>query len=367
VSGFTPAGSRPHSRDNYSGYVDLSQQILPNWEVSIAGRFEHYTDFGDTESGKFSTRYELFKGLAIRGTVSNGFRAPSLAQEHYSSSSTIGVRDPVTQQLVLQPVQALPVDTPAARALGAKPLKPETSTNYSVGLVAQPADRLTITLDLYQIDIKDRVLETSTLSGNAVRAALTAAGLDPNLSGFYFANGGDTRTRGLDLVVNYSSDFGKYGFAKWTLAGNLNRTIFERVTPPPPQLAAAGLLLIDRQRQGDLSAATPKSKILVGVDWALEPVNATIRATRFGSVVATSATGPAFDDHTDPKTIVDVDLAYDVNERLRFAVGANNVFNTYPSKVQPLNRGTAGFALYNTYSPFGFSGGFYYARASYQF
>jgi iron complex outermembrane receptor protein len=84
-------------------------------------------------------------------------------------------------------------------------------------------------------------------------------------------------------------------------------------------------------------------------------------------MVATSATGPAFDDHADPKIIVDLDLAYDVTENVRFSVGANNVFNTYPSKVQSFNRGTAGFALYNTYSPFGFSGGFYYVRASYQF
>jgi iron complex outermembrane receptor protein len=312
-------------------------------------------------------RYEPFDGYGIRGTVSTGFRAPTLAQEHYASSSTIGVRFGTSTTTVLYPVRTLPVDSPAAIALGATPLKPERSTNYSVGFVLQPASKLDVTLDLYRIQIDDRILLTGTLVGPAVSAALASAGLSPDQGGLYFTNAADTTTRGADLVATYRSDFGRAGLVRWSFSANYNKTEFERVAAPPPQLANAGLVLIDRARRGDFTQGTPRDKFIVGADWTLGNFETNVRLTRYGEVTQVSATGPQFDDTISPKLLVDLDVEYNFTDNAQLTIGANNLFNVYPNVLMPANQGATGFSYYNPYSPFGISGGFYYSRFTYRF
>jgi iron complex outermembrane receptor protein len=366
VTGFPPSAAGESSRHDYAGYANLEQHITHDWELSLAGRYEDYSDVGSATTGKLSTRYEPFQGYAIRGTVSSGFRAPTLAQEHYASSSTIGVHLTPTSPLVLYPVSTLPVSSPAAIALGAKPLIPEKSTNYSVGVVLQPAPRADITLDLYQIKIRDRILLTGTLLGPPVSAALASAGLNPNQGGFYFTNAADTTTRGVDLVATYRSDFDRFGQVHWSLSGNFNKTQFDRVEAPPPQLAAAGLKLIDRQREGDFTVGTPRDKEILSADWIISQFDTNLRITRYGPVTQ-SSTVAQLDDTTTPKVIVDLDVAYQVNGHTTVAIGGNNVFNVYPNALKLANQGASGFSYYNPYSPFGISGGFYYARFAYRY
>jgi iron complex outermembrane recepter protein len=366
VTGFPASAAGESSRSDYAGYLNFEQHLTQFWELALAGRYEDYSDAGSTTTGKLSTRFEPIPGYAIRGTISSGFRAPTLAQEHYASSSTIGVHLTPTGPLVLYPVSTLPVDSPAAVALGAKPLVPEKSTNYSLGLVLQPAPRLDVTLDLYEVKIKDRILLTGTLQGPAVSAALAAAGLDPNQGGFYFTNAADTTTRGADLVTTYRSDFGAFGLVRWTLSGNYNKTRFDRVEAPPSQLASAGLVLIDRQRQGDFTVGTPRDKYVLGADWIKGRFDTNLRVTRYGKVTQEYDAGPQLDDTITPNLIMDLDIACDLTDHAKIAVGANNLFNVYPNVVRPVNQGTTGFNYYNTYSPFGISGGFYYVRIVYQ-
>ena len=365
VSGFQPSGAGSHDRHDYGGYLNFEQSIGASWQLALAGRYENYSDAGDTTTGKFSARYEPIAGYAIRGTASTGFRAPTLAQQHYASSSTIGI--PGTNPVVLGPVQALPVASPVAKALGAKPLDPETSTNYSVGLVLQPLTRFNITLDFYRIEIEDRILLTGTLVGPAVSRAFSAAGLSPNQGGFYFANAADTTTNGIDLVAVYSSSLGRFGDVKWNFSANYTKTEFDRIVAPPPELAAAGLVLIDRARQGDFTVGTPRDKFILGADWTLDSLSATVRVTRYGEVTMASATSPTLDDTITPKYVVDLDVAYDITDRLRASAGANNLFDEFPNVLKAGNQGVNGFAYYNTYSPFGISGGFYYARLACRF
>jgi iron complex outermembrane receptor protein len=367
VTGFPPDAAGTSSRSDYGAYLNFEQHLTHDWEVAVAGRYEDYSDAGNTTTGKFSTRYEPFEGYAIRGTISSGFRAPTLPQEHYASSSTIGVRLTPNGPLVLYPVRTLPVDSPAAIALGAKPLVPEKSTSYSVGFVLQPLPLLNVTLDLYDIKIKDRILLTGTLQGTAVSTALAANGLDPNQGGLYFTNAADTTTHGVDLVTTYRTDFGGAGRVDWSFSGNYNKTKFDRVEQPPPQLAAAGLVLIDRARQGDFTQGTPRDKYILDADWSIWRFETNIRATRYGKVVQVSATSPALDDTITPKVLADLDVSYKVTDRALIAVGANNLFNTYPTVLKLANQGTTGFSYYNPYSPYGISGGFYYVRASYQY
>ena len=290
VTGFPPFSAGAFKRHNVSLYANGEQSITSNWDVSAAARYEHYSDFGDADTYKASTRYEPIKGYAIRATASTGFRAPSLQQQHYASASTIGVRLPGDLTTSLYPVQLLPPDTAAAQALGAKPLKPEKSTNYSVGLVMQPAAGLNLTVDLYQIKITNRILQSASLGpAVAVSNALRAAGLNPQQAAFFYVNGADTRTRGLDFVADYRKNFGSLGDFRWTLSANFNKTKFLRITPPPASLAAAGLVLVDRQRIGDFTIGNPKNKFIFSTNWKISRFDTTLRFTRYGEAVDTAS------------------------------------------------------------------------------
>ncbi|MEI9890032.1 MAG: TonB-dependent receptor [Caulobacteraceae bacterium] len=270
VSGFGPLSAGTYSRNNVSLYANGEQEILPNWEFSVAGRYEHYSDFGDAETYKVSTRYEPVHGFALRGTVSSGFRAPSLQQEHYASASTIGVKLPGAATTSLYPVQLLPPDSAAAKALGATPLKPETSNNYSVGFVAQPYAGLTFTVDLYDIDIKNRILQSASLGpAVAVSNVLASVGLNPQQAVFFYTNGADTRTYGVDLVAEYRKSFGDLGRFHWTFSADLNHTKFLRIEQPTASLAAAGLVLVDRARQGDFTLGNPREKFIFSTQWQI--------------------------------------------------------------------------------------------------
>ncbi|CAN5710757.1 TonB-dependent receptor [soil metagenome] len=365
VTGFPPFSAGTFERSNTSAYLNFEQRLTSNWEVSLAGRYESYSDFGEAKTAKVSTRFEPWSGFAIRGTASTGFRAPSLQQQHYGSSSTIGVSFPTGT--VLYPVQLLPPDNPAAIALGAKPLQPESSTNYSVGFVMQPLPRMNLTLDVYQIQIKDRIMQSGTLGPNTVvSAALASQGLNPQQAVFYYANAADTTTQGIDFVADYRTDFDGWGSVKWTLAANYNKSEFDRITPPPPALAAAGLVLIDRVKIGDFTVGTPKDKQVLSADWTVGGLEAVVRVTRYGEVIQRT-TNPVNDEVLAPQGIVDLDLSYDVTENVRVSIGANNLLNEYPDITKVANRGTPQFAYYNQYSPYGISGGFYYAKMAVTF
>nr|WP_268934736.1 TonB-dependent receptor [Sphingobium sp. CAP-1] len=283
VTGFLPSGSGSWSRDNWSAYANIEGKIIEGVEFGLAGRHEDYSDFGTTDTGKASLRIEPFRGFALRGTASTGFRAPTLQQQHYASSSTIGVvQNGVT---VLLPVQALPVDGAAARALGAQPLKPEKSRNLSAGVVITPAPNLNLTVDAYQVKIKDRILLSETLSGTVVMNALAAAGINGIAGGLIFSNAADTRTRGLDIVSTYRAGLGDLGLATISLSANFNKTVFTHIDPVPAEIAASGLVLIGRAKQGDLSEGTPRNKFIANILWEKDDFNLNLRATRYGKVV----------------------------------------------------------------------------------
>ena len=378
VTGFPPSAAGTFGRNNKSIYLDLSQKVTRWLEVSASGRHEAYSDFGTTNNYKVSARIEPIRGIAVRGTISTGFRAPTLQQEHYASSSTIGVLLPGATTTVLAPVRALPVDDTVARALGSQPLRPEKSTNYSAGLVLTPINNLNVTVDAYQIEIDNRILLSGTLTGaiaasgtlNPVATILNAAGLNPVQSGFFFSNAASTRTRGLDLVATYRAGLGDFGKAVLTVSGNINKTKFTRLDVPAV-LAAQGISLIDRARQGDFTRGTPRNKEIVNLYWTLGAVSANVRATRYGEVTqvaaARAADGIYHDDTVAPKVLFDLELGYQLTTGIKLSAGANNLFNIYPNKLSAVNQGNTGFALYNSYSPYGFSGGFYYGKINLSF
>ncbi|MEA1673644.1 TonB-dependent receptor [Nitrospirillum sp. BR 11163] len=364
-TGTSPADSGAIARNNGAAYIDLATNLTPAWSLDAAGRVEHYTGaVGDTASGKLATRYELAPGYALRGTVSNGFRAPSLAQTIYASSTFTGTVDAAGNYITL-PIKVLPATSGEAKALGATPLTPETSTNYSVGVTAEPVHNLQLTLDAYRIDIKDRIVETGLLTGNAVSAILQRAGFAPGLSAQYYTNAVDTRTEGVDAVANYLVDLGDAGDVRLGAAYSWTRTYITHIKPTPTQLSSLGYALFDRQRQADLTDGTPRGKAILSANWHWDRLHVDTRLTRYGSY--TEAGTVAANDRTfSAKWITDLDVGVDLTDRISVSLGANNLFDVYPDAIGIVDAKT-GLNKYGLFSPFGITGGYYYSRVSVKF
>jgi iron complex outermembrane receptor protein len=366
-TGTSPADETSLSRNNLAAYLDLSTDLTPGWFLGVAGRFEHYSDSaGDTFSAKASTRVELAPGLALRGGVNTGFRAPSLAQTGFSTTqNTVTV---IGDARVLTVSKFLPVNSAAAQALGASPLKPEKSLNFTAG-VTYESGPLRLTIDAYQIRIDDRIVKTEFLGtasngGSAIRSILEANGVHDVDSAQFFTNAIDTRTRGVDVVGEYTLDTQAAGTFRLSAAYSYNKTKILHVIDNPPELASLNVTLFGRQAQRDLVAATPRSKVVLTTNWSSGKVRALVRATRYGGYTESSNVA-ASDRIFGARWIADAEIGYQLTGALDLAVGANNLFDTYPQENGAI--AFDGSGLYGGFAPFGLSGGFYYARAGLRF
>lgn len=361
--GIRPSDAGEHSRESFAGYADVSTRPLPQWKVEIAGRYETYSDFGDTVNGKLSTRYDLSPAIGIRGTVSTGFRAPTLAEEFYTQSTVT----PISATITLAP------NTSAASLAGAQPLKPEKSTNVTVGLVTELLPRLHASIDAYQIDIRDRIVSTGNLTGPSALAAIAASGnvVSPGFNGFasFFVNGANTRTRGVDLKADYSIDVGEDGAFRFDFAASFFETTILSVRDAPS--AFKGAPLLDAVARANLTANVPHAKIIWGGSYLRDAWTFTLHFTQYGSVSSVSAwllTGgaPYTTSVISPKLITDLEIGYDFDFGLHAAVGGNNIFGVRPD-IAPFPARFFNANVFSTFSPFGINGGYYYARASLKF
>ncbi|MFZ5749107.1 MAG: TonB-dependent receptor plug domain-containing protein [Pseudomonadota bacterium] len=366
--GFRPNNATDVSRSSVAGYVELDSDLNDLFSVQLAGRFEHFTDFGDTVNGKIAVKFEPVKGLALRGSASTGFRAPSLAQQYFATTSTNNVAGTLIE------VGTFPVSDPVSVALGSKPLKAEKSTNLGGGVIFSMIPRVTITADYYNIKIRDRIVLTENLTGSSVVALLTAAGITNASSARFFVNGVDTRTQGVDVVASYSLPETPIGTFKLSAGYNYNDTkITDRATLP----SLPGLTLFGRAESFRLTDGQPQTKLNLGVDWSLGPVAATFRGNRYGEVFVpgsstslTVAKGDGPGDFTlTPKWVFDAEVRVTVVDGVELAVGADNLFDEYPDTT-PVGGafGTNGYFLpYSSFSPFGFNGRFLYSRLALDF
>jgi len=366
-TGTSPADAASLSRNNVAAYVDLSTNVMPAWYLGLAGRFEHYDDSaGDAFAAKFSTRYEIARGIALRGGVNTGFRAPSLAQTGFSTTQNTVTLIGTTR--VNTTSKFLPVDSAAAVALGAQPLKPEKSLNYTAGLTFERGP-LRLTIDGYQIRVDDRIVKTEFLGtasngGTAIRTILLANGIDTVDSAQFFTNAIDTRTRGVDAVAEYTLRTGGMGTFRLNAAYSYNRTKILNVIDNPSQLSSLNVTLFGRQARLDLVSATPRNKVVLTSDWSSGPFHALARVTRFGSYLEASnvATG---DRRFGAKWVTDLDVGYEISKSVTLSAGANNLFDVYPDRNGVI--AYEGSGQYGNFAPFGLSGGFYYGRVSVRF
>ena len=400
----TDAGS--YRRNAKAVYVDLATKPTDGWTIDLAGRFEHYSDFGNTTIGKITTRYDFSPAIAIRGTASTGFRAPSLPEAGYSATNV----GPTSAVLQLAPNSA------AAAGAGFSPLKPEKSTNLSAGIVLRPIPKLVVTLDAYYIKIRNRIVSSGTIDGQLftsnttapvlvtsplingltpnqlVRNAITASGkqLDPfvlsngSLSIQTYTNGIDTRTKGLELAARYPVDL-PFGRLDFNLGANYNLT---KVTAN--RLGS----LFGIQAQQIIQSASPRFKGNFNALFTSGKFTANLRANYYSktssyvrpngaSTTAKPIAGQFYEAEVKPATIFDTEVSYDFTDFFTFAVGAQNLFNKIP-EIPPLvadaavagrfgngrspyiNGGGTLNAPY-TFGPYGTNGGYYYARAVIKF
>ncbi len=354
--GFKPSDAASHNRNNVAAYADLEHDFSKDWLVDIAGRAENYSDFGATVNGKVSSRYTITKGFNLRGAASTGFRAPSLHQEYFSATSTNFING------VPFDIKTFPVNDPVARVLGSKDLKPEKSMNFSGGFAVEPAKNLSITADYYYITISDRIVFSDNFIGAQVTALLASNGYTGIQGGRYFTKAIDTKTQGVDVVVNYGMDLDDAGFLRWTLGYNNTQNQVTNVIATPAALSTQSEALFGRVERGRIEVGQPRDNAVLTANWSRKSLGATVTGHRYGQVITrgTPADGSQ-DNYLSPKTLVDLSLNWQAPFRTNIAIGADNLFDTYPDF---LKAGTDFNTItrYSGFSPFGFNGRYVYLK-----
>ncbi len=361
--GVSPAQAGKWSQKNIAIYGGAETDITSNWTVGIAGRYEHYNTFGSATVGKINTRYEFIPGFAIRGTVGTGFHAPSPGQQNNSTLTTN-----FNQGVSIQ-TGTFPVGSAISQVFGAKPLTPEKSTNFGVGLTAQPMAGLSLTVDYYNIKVRNRIfisqpfpIVDATHPDGSITAAdiaqhpvLSAVGVGGQVS--YFTNGLTTRTQGVDVVATY--------FTK-LYAGDLNVSL--AYNHNNNKVLSANANVISAAQIGNIRNLAPHDVGHLTVGYSQGKFAVTARGNYYGSWI--NATDYGFGQVFGAKATADLDVTYNMSKDLALSVGANNLFNTFPDKltnasltIYPVTGGSGDGQVYaRNGGPFGFNGGFWYAK-----
>ncbi|QCI11856.1 TonB-dependent receptor [Pseudomonas putida] len=363
-AGYRPADEGVYKRNVFGVYGGVEHQLTDKLNLGVTARTERYSDFGSTSTGKLSVRYDFTPAVALRGTISSGYRAPSLSQIGYQR--TDGQILAGTDYYSL--IHMFPADSEAARALGATDLKPEKSTSYSLGLVLRPTPDSSLTIDAYKIFLRDRVVLTENLTGSRVREILSAAGYTNIIGASYFTNGMDTETTGVDIVGRQHLGLAAYGDVDLSASFSAGRTKVTDIAEIP-RLAGTDNIPIGRRIVSLAEDAAPNNKLRLEARHNIGKWHTTLAATRYGTYSLKAAEGQeSYDKSYGPQWVTDLDLAYDVTRELTVSVGANNLFNTHPDKSTGASRSTSGYLVkYSHIVPDGAEGAFYYLNLDYHF
>jgi iron complex outermembrane receptor protein len=351
-AGFSPDSAGAFSRRNYAIYGDVSNQVSEDLLVQGALRYENYSSGLDTTNYKLAFNYQLTDDVALRGSHSTGFRAPTQGQANVVNTQTTLVDGQLTQ------AQTLP-----GFKLGADQLQPEESTSFAMGIVATLGD-VELTADWFNIEVDDRIALTSNAAPTAAqRAAMTAAGI-PNAELIgevnYFTNDFNTETSGLDIVATYSTNL-MGGSTDLSAAYNYTDT----------EVSDQGNVTSDSKVKR-LEEGLPNHRATFTMDQQWENVSAFVRANYYGEYYAVHADW--FGTNADSAMTVDVEVTYDINESFNVSVGAQNIFDQEAEKIDgstgAVGEGVPGNvlgAIYYETSPMGLEGAFWYLSAGYNF
>jgi len=363
--GLTPQDEADLSRNVASAYASLSSQFGDKFSTDIAGRYEHYQDFGSQWTGKLAARYEFVPAFALRAAVSNNFRAPSLSQIGYEATSTgYDAAGRLVQGRLLS------VNNPIARALGAQPLDPEKSRNYSFGFTSRVGEHFDLSLDFFQIDIDDRVAISEDITGEALTDFIERNfGVSGVQSASFFVNAADTRTRGAELVANWRQALaggqllltGTYSYAK---------TDLENIVATPAQLLALDpdYVLFGVEERNTLTDATPRYRGQFAASWSNDRWALQSRLSRYGSATRVFDFG---DGYVPTQTYgaewqLDLEAEYHFTPQWSVAIGGQNVLDNYPD-LSNEDIYYFGNLPYDVLSPIGSNGAYWYGRVRYTF
>ena len=328
------AGIKPEEvvdvdRNSKAVYATLDVDVTDAFLIGAAARVEDFSDFGSNFSYKVNARYKIGNSGAFRASYSTGFRAPSLHQRYLINSQYIvvaGSPDPVLQGTLAN-------DNPAVKALGVPDLFAETSANITAGLTYKFSNYLSGSVDFFQINVDDRVLFSSQITaaveGDAIDQILKQNGV---VGVQFFINAGDTKTNGVDLVLNLNRVEAGNGRFGGVLAANFNKTTIERIAVPSA-LESGGYDIFDRREQALITDSRPKSKIILGLNYEIGKLRFGLDNTRFGEVTVASGSGPQNDQVHSPKLITDFNVAWRLDDRASFNFNINNIFDVYPDEL----------------------------------
>lgn len=329
----------------------------------MALRSEHYSDFGDTTNGKLSLRYDFTPQIAARGSLSTGYRAPSLVQSGLSSFSVQVVEQPPGSGNWVEVQQrTLRADSPEAALLGGRALKPEESTNYSLGLVWRPLANASVTVDAYRIDIDNRITLSDQLPASVVGPIFAGTPYANIQSAAFYTNIADTRTDGIELAGQYQWDLAQYGRLDLNAGFAKTRT---RITELRDAGGIAGNQIVGRATQGLIEHGTPDTKLTLSANWLYQNWGVTLTQRRYGEWQSLNASNPDLDQTFSAQWITDLDLSCRFDQGLKVSVGAINLFDSHPDKLE--GQTLYGVQKYSITSPEGAQGAFYYTSLSYDF
>lgn len=354
--GFGPSNAGSASRDSYAGYVDLETDVTDIFSLGFAARYENFSDFGDTADFKLSTRVELSPALALRGAASTGFHAPTPGQTSVNNVLTSFIAGSTT------PIQVgtFAVTHPASIYFGAVPVEPEKAVNLTAGVVLTPWAATTLTVDYYNINIRDRLgLSQAFTVTPADRDALRALGVqnaDFLNQVQYLTNAFKTRTQGVDAVLTNTVLTDGAGSFNTSIGANYNRT---EVTERDPAI-------VSNDRVANLEKLQPRFRVNVSETWSLGSLSLLARVNYYDSFTVTASNNIA--QEFGAKFVADLEASYRINERFTLAAGAQNLFDEYPDKdrrsLDPVYGLPGNGNQYIDASPFGYNGGFWYTRVS---
>ena len=352
--GFQPVDEVDASRSNTAAYLDMEFQTTAKLLVTGALRAENYSDFGSTITGKASFAYAASAPLHLRGSISTGFRAPSLHQRYFSSTFTDFIAGEALD------VKLAPNDSDLAHVVGIPELKEEESLNYSLGLTWSPRPTTNLAVDAYRIDIDDRIVLTGgfTADDPDVGDDIAALGV---VEARFFTNAIDTKTTGVDFTIQ---DFRQAGAGQLVLSAalNLNNTEVQRINTAPGLVGKEDIYFNTRERLF-VEGSAPETKATFGADYNLPKWSTGIRLAYFGEVEA--GTWTQIDDPNapsqfyDPRLTTDVYVGFRVMPNLNLTIGGSNIFDTMPTEQDPFE--TENGALWENVQ-MGINGAAYYVR-----
>ena len=351
--GFNPPTPVDADRQAVSAFVDGELSLAGGLDLGLAARYEDYSDFGDATSGKASAFWRPLGAVALRATASTGIRAPSLQQQFFST---------VTSQInagQLQNVGTFAVNDPISIALGSSPLKAETSTSYSAGVVLTPGHGLTLSVDVYQVDIDDRIALSENLQGPQVAAILRANGVTNAAVARFFTNAADTRSKGWEATLRWDRRLGPEArlaltFGYGAFDTDVRRKATNRVLPASPLLGAGSIdLMTDGQ---------PRNKAVLNAELTWGSWRAVADVTAFGVHRASSPLAGA-NQPMKGATSLDLSAAYRFPDRFTLMAGVTNATDEYPDRL--IGEGTG--RPYSEFDPLGVNGREYFLRLSAEF